>query len=125
MLLAGSLRVSLSSSFQFPQEWGIQGVERGLHNSLRLLPWIPAPRLHEDKLRGNDPPEADRGFGGVPQFPILPPRMGDHKGVDGSLRNWIPASAGMTKESVRLRRTEGLGVPPNSPISPQEWGPGG
>ena len=28
----------------------------------------------------------------------------------------------MTEESVRLRRTEGLGVSPNSLISPQEWG---
>jgi hypothetical protein len=35
--------------------------------------WIPAPRFHEDKFRGNDPPEADRGFGGVPQL-IHPPR---------------------------------------------------
>ena len=43
--------MSLGSSFQFPQEWGTEGVERGLHNSLRLLPWIPAPRLHEDMLR--------------------------------------------------------------------------
>jgi hypothetical protein len=34
---------------------------------------------------------------------------------------WIPASAGMTEESVRLRRTGGLGVPPqpqNPPKSP-------
>ena len=27
---------------------------------------------------------------------------------------WIPASAGMTEEGVRLRRTEGLGVSPSS-----------
>jgi hypothetical protein len=27
--------------------------------------------------------------------------------------DWIPASAGMTEEGVRLRRTEGLGVSPN------------
>jgi hypothetical protein len=32
------------------------------------------------------------------------------------------SSAGMTKESVRLRRTEGLGVSPSFLISPQEWG---
>jgi hypothetical protein len=31
--------------------------------------WIPAPRFHEDKLRGNDPPEADRESEGVPQNP--------------------------------------------------------
>ena len=71
---AGSLRVSLSSSFQFPQEWGTQGVERGLHNSLRLLPWIPAPRVHEDMLRENDMRRVFararpcRGLGGVPQL---------------------------------------------------------
>ena len=36
---------------------------------------------------------------------------------------WIPASAGMTdKESVRLRRTEGLGVSPNLLTIPHEWG---
>jgi hypothetical protein len=29
---------------------------------------------------------------------------------------WIPASAGMTEESVRLRRTEGLVVSPNLKI---------
>jgi hypothetical protein len=36
--------------------------------------------------------------------------------------DWIPASAGMTEEGVRLRRTEGLGVSPNSPNLPHEWG---
>ena len=36
--------------------------------------WIPAPRFHEDKLRGNDPPEADREFEGVRQNPLgIPP----------------------------------------------------
>ena len=53
---------------------------------------------------------------------ILSPMSGGFQGVDGSPRNWIPASAGMTEESVRLRRTEGLGVSPNLPIFPQEWG---
>jgi hypothetical protein len=67
-----------------------------------------------------------------------------------ALHNWIPASAGMAEESVRLRRTEGLGgvfylhfdqrkgvqrgkaplprvwgCPPTLLFSPQEWGPGG
>jgi hypothetical protein len=57
---------------------------------------------------------------------------------------WIPASAGMTlrwylpRASLKLAPTripkgcaegqspfaEGLGVPPNFPFSPQEWGPG-
>jgi hypothetical protein len=35
-----------------------------------LIPWIPAPRLHEDKLRENDPPEADRESEGVPQVSL-------------------------------------------------------
>ena len=30
----------------------------------------------DSRLRGNDPPEADRGFGGVPQLPNLPPKNG-------------------------------------------------
>ena len=50
---------------------------------------------------------------------------------------WIPASAGMTEEGVRLRRTEGLVVDspqadagglvvsPNPLIFPQDWGPEG
>ena len=40
---------------------------------------------------------------------------------------WIPAFAGMTEESVRLRRTGGLGVSPNFPFPfPHDWGiPGG
>jgi hypothetical protein len=40
---------------------GIKGVERAPCNALWY--WIPAPRLHEDKPHGNDPPEADRGSG--------------------------------------------------------------
>ena len=39
--------------------------------------WIPAPRIredrprfHEDKLRGNDPPEADWESEGVPQISL-------------------------------------------------------
>jgi len=32
------------------------------------------------------------------------------------------SSAGMAKECVRLRRTEGLGVSPSFLISPHEWG---
>ena len=39
-----------------------------------------------------------------------------------ALHNWIPASAGMAEESVHLRRTEGLGVSPNSPIPPPRVG---
>ena len=53
---------------------GGQRVEKSLETvsavsfiSARFTNWIPAPRFHEDNLRGNDPPEADRGFGGVPQ----------------------------------------------------------
>jgi len=34
----------------------------------------------DSRFRGNDrgrcPPEADRGFGGVPQFPVSPPMSG-------------------------------------------------
>jgi hypothetical protein len=59
--------------------------------------WIPAPRFHKDKLRGNDegecPPEADRGFGGVPQFPNLPPRMGA-RGLKASRAQSYAASGG-------------------------------
>ena len=40
--------------------------------------------------------------------------------------DWIPASAGMTEEGVRLRRTEGLGVSPGTPSSsPKNGGQGG
>ena len=55
---------------------------------------------------------------------ILSSMSGGFQGVDGSPRNWIPASAGMTEESVRLRRTEGSGVFPNSLTFSQEWGLG-
>ena len=34
------------------------------------------PRLHEDKLRGNDPPEADRGLG-CPKVPLISPKIED------------------------------------------------
>jgi hypothetical protein len=49
--------------------------------------WIPAPRFHEDRLRGNDkgecPPEADREFEGVPQIlPFLLPHEWGIEGVD-------------------------------------------
>jgi hypothetical protein len=55
--------------------------------------WIPAPRLHEDKLRGNDPPEADlRRTGGLvvdspqdegcPQISLLFPQEWGTKGVE-------------------------------------------
>ena len=44
---------------------------RGL-KGLRATPyWIPAPRFHEDKLRGNDPPEADRRSGVSPRINSL------------------------------------------------------
>ena len=48
-----------------PQEWGIMGVESESRGTGFPLPRIreDRPRFHEDKLRGNDPPEADRGFG--------------------------------------------------------------
>ncbi len=58
--------------FSFPQERGNKGVERDSAGGQSPPVWIFAPRLHEDKLRGND------------------------------------------RRGVRLRRTEGLGVSPNS-----------
>jgi hypothetical protein len=74
------------------EEWGIKGVEKR-SRCMRAAHWIPAPRFHEDKLRGNDTERAGTGA--------------CSHGVQGH----VPA--------------EGLGVPPNSPISPQDWGPGG
>jgi len=65
---AGSLRVSLSSSF------------------------FSSPKIE-------DPPQEEWGI----------------KGVDGKSQDWIPASAGMTRNgAVRLRRTRGLGVSPRA-----------
>jgi len=66
--------------FSFPQERGNKGVERDSAGGQSPPVWIPAPRLREDKLRGNDPPEADLRRTGVwghpPTLKILPPRMG-------------------------------------------------
>ena len=53
-------------------------------------PWIPAPRSHEDKLRGNDgrecPPKADRESEGVPRstFFLFPQEWGI-KGVENPI----------------------------------------
>jgi len=46
---------------------------------------------------------------------ILSPMSGGFQGVDGSPRNWIPASAGM----IRLRRTGVWGVPRFSTLPPR------
>jgi hypothetical protein len=67
---AGSLRVSLSHSLFHPprskirlrRNGGSRGLNMGIEGfprprrsvALRGATWIPAPRLHEDKLRGND-----------------------------------------------------------------------
>jgi hypothetical protein len=56
---------------------------------------------------------------------ILSPMSGGFQGVDGSPRNWIPASAGMTEESVRLRRTGVWGVPRFSTLPPRVGDQGG
>ena len=63
--------------------------------ALRRPKWIPAPRFHEDKLRGNDPPEADRGLGVSGRTPWNPP-LSKGDGV------------------VRMKRVQGL-VPAGSP----------
>jgi len=72
--------------------------------------------------------------GMIHHAPTLPPKSGGQEVEKESgdsaggfvslytLHNWIPASAGMAEESVRLRRTEGLGVSPNSPILPPRVG---
>ena len=61
--------------------------------------WIPAPRFHEDKLRGNDkerrgPPQADRGFGGV-------------DALEASFASLVVA-IGACRGAVRLRRMPGV-----------------
>ena len=79
---AGSLRRSLiSNCLESPFTRGglTSNMETGLAGFATLCPpsrWIPAPRLHEDKLRGNDPPEADRGLG-CPSGIKLPPKIED------------------------------------------------
>jgi hypothetical protein len=72
-------------------ETGGRGVEResgdGVGGFVSLYPlhnWIPAPRFHEDKLRGNDIGEMQQdaagGLGVSPNSLTLPPRMGDQGG---------------------------------------------
>ena len=53
-----------------------------------------------------------------PRYIWIPAFAGMTEFVAGSKS----ASAGMTEESVRLRRTEGLGVSPNLSTIPHEWG---
>jgi hypothetical protein len=56
-------------SFLAPQEWGNQGVESECAVSAGgFLSALPTLQL-DSRLRGNDPPKADRGFGGVVQIP--------------------------------------------------------
>ena len=50
-------------------------MQKLVPNSLCYPPWIPAPRFHEDKLRGNDPPEADRGLGCPPDSTAWNPSL--------------------------------------------------
>jgi hypothetical protein len=52
---------------------------------------------------------------------ILSPMTGGFQGVDGSPRNWIPASAGMTEDGA-AECCRGSGVSPDSSLSPQDWG---
>ena len=58
--------------------------------------WIPAPRFHEDKLRGNDrrecPPEADRESEGVPRpSPFFSPKTGGQRGLNRGIQFRIEA----------------------------------
>jgi len=98
---AGSLRMSLiSNSLESPFNKGglTSNMETGPAGFATLYPpyrWIPVPRFHEDKLRGNDTrmgkaPHAcpnrvqgrvPVGVWGVPRSPNLPPRMGDQRGL--------------------------------------------
>ena len=70
--VAGSLRVSLESSLSIlsPMTGGFQGVDGSPRN------WIPASA----GMTEYGAAESCRGFGGVPRFFTLPPRLGDHGG---------------------------------------------
>jgi hypothetical protein len=64
-------------------------LKMGVCNRLRgSVSWIPAPRLHEDKLCGNDTRSAGEapaeGLGVSPKFLISPQEWGI-KGVDRTL----------------------------------------
>ena len=52
---------------------------------------------------------------------ILSPMTGGFQEVDGSPRNWIPASAGMTEDGA-AECCRGLGCPQILHSSPQDWG---
>jgi hypothetical protein len=95
------------NSFVLPHEWGLGGVTAVSGTTLCSQPkgrpvrsgdliltkenkiagaysppcaWIPAPRFHEDKLRGNDRRQCRDsslpGSGVSPDLSYLPPRMG-------------------------------------------------
>jgi hypothetical protein len=111
---AGGLGVSPKSLFSLPPRMGDQ---RGLKASMETVArrawarWIPAPRFHEDKLRGNDgercPPEADRGLGSR------------QLGLDES----NPCA---TSLCARYPSGRAEGRSPSAFLMiPHEWGPGG
>ena len=89
----------ISNSLEYPfNKGGLRGVgARGpVTSNTETVPagfatlhppcrWIPAPRFHEDKLRGTDRRECSNsslpGSGVSPDPPNLPPRMGDQRGL--------------------------------------------
>jgi hypothetical protein len=83
---------------------GIKGVHDGHEDGAGGFRFA-LPTLHVDSsLRGNDPPEADRGLG-CPQIPLFsPPKTGGPRGVDrwpaGQPRQWPPALATTHREAL-------------------------
>ena len=85
-----------------PQEWGNKGVEKA-----NIDGWIPAPRLHGDKLRGNDTRDTGHFLArgrGCPSDSPIPPKSGRIE---------------VHPSEARLRRAGGLGVSPDFLISPK------
>jgi hypothetical protein len=99
-------------------------------------------RLGRLRFRGHDgawppeechkrcPPEADRGVGGVPQFLLLPPRLGDRwltHDIDAAVGFVATTERGPPRtppEACPLRGVQ-RGEAPLRFFSPQDWGSGG
>jgi hypothetical protein len=82
---------------------GIEGVDDGHEDGAGGF-CVPLPTLHVDsRLRGNDPPEADRGLG-CPQIPLFSSPKSGGQGVEkwhpGQPQQWPPALATTHREAL-------------------------